>query len=164
MAYAILFGIEQIWYQLGVTTRSFHYAVLGIVPAMTLASFVLNRLVRRRRWSRLARIAWAGMDVALLTVLMLFSRYSAFGPLFVCYPMYIALAGLWYRARMVLMALLFSVLSYITLLVEAWLVRPEILPTFDVPFLHLTGLVVIGLIVYSIVMHIRTLSRYYGMR
>jgi hypothetical protein len=107
-------------------------------------------------------MAWAGVDVALLSVLLTFSQKSIFGPLFVCYPMYIAASGLWYRARVVVVALLFSVLSYLTLLLEARLVRPEILPTFDVPFIHLTGMVVVGLSVYFLVLRIRMLARYFG--
>ena len=78
----------------------------------------------------------------------------------VCYPVYIAASGLWYRARLVIAAWGFSVVSYLTLLVEARRFRPEIVPTFDVPIVHLAGLAVLALIVYFMVVRIRVLARY----
>ena len=154
-------GIVVTAYQLHhYTTLVQHLAVIAVLVAWLLISFLCQRGVESERHATWVRFVWSGADPAALTAILLIAQ--AFGsPLVILYPTLIAASGFWFRVSLVATTTVLSLLGYLVLLLHAS--RPA-----DVPFhwhvLAFVGIIVTGLTVAYLVNRVSALTRFYERR
>ena len=85
---------------MGSSTPALHFAVLGVVAAWALGSWVCQRLLTRRVWAEPVRYLWAGGEPFMVTALLILTGNEA-SSLLIVYPLLVAGAGLWFQVRLV---------------------------------------------------------------
>lgn len=163
--------VELVNYRLGFVPADFHFwstVLLGVWIAVSIAlQQVLNRERQSpqwQRWANVARFAWGGADVLLLSLLLRIADGVA-SPLLVGYPLLIVGSGLWGRVRIVWLVTGLSMASYLALVLEFYVLRPDLVRQFDSaydrPVFFMIMLAVMGTAVAYQVNRIRSLTRYY---
>jgi serine/threonine-protein kinase len=153
-------GIVQINFMASDTGEPNHWAVMCVLGAWALLSFVLERVQRIDRIAGTIPYLWALLDCILFTT----SLHLAHGPrelLLAGYPLLIAASGLWFRVRMVwfMMGLCLAAFGVLVLL------NPWSTPVpRHYPGLFAAMLLIVGMIVAYQVRRIRVLSRYFEQR
>jgi serine/threonine-protein kinase len=124
----------------------FHYYVTGLLLLWALGAAVFQRLVHRPRWESVGVFGWAALDVVLLTAL-LWARDGMFSPLVVGYLLLIAVAALRFRTRLIWFVTELCLLSYASLVVDAYYLRtPGTEPASpQVPMVFALGLLLMGM-------------------
>lgn len=127
---------------------------LGLLVLWFIACFALQYWVYRARWRDAACLTWATVDVFLFTWLV----SNADPPrtlLLIGYPMLIAASSLFYRTRFVIFMTTLCVLGFI------WLKFVEVdgsLARIDFCAIFVSGLLVIGLTMHSMIRRVRGMS------
>ena len=123
-----------------------HYSIQAEFVLWALASALFQSLLRRDRFSTLARYAWAATDILALTgVLLLINGIES--PLLVGYCLLIAASGRWFRIRLVWFTTLLAIAGYGILFGE-WLLRRDPNATSALyPNILLAVIVVTGFVV-----------------
>jgi serine/threonine-protein kinase len=140
-----------------------HYSIQAEFVLWALASALFQSLLRRDRFSTLARYAWAATDILALTgVLLLIEGVES--PLLVGYCMLIATSGLWFRIRLVWFTTLLAIAGY-GILFGDWLLRRDPNSTESLyPNIILAAIAVTGFVVARQVKRFWALSAYYESR
>jgi serine/threonine-protein kinase len=118
-----------------------------------LACLLCQRALERQRWADLARLAWAGADVASLTAVLHIDD-ALESPLVALYPALIAGSGLWFRVSVVRFTTQLCALGY------AWLLLVEYrrLGFLEHPHWHFIFLVVLALTGFIVAYHVHRVS------
>jgi serine/threonine-protein kinase len=130
-----------------------HWKVQAVLLSWVLASVVFQWSLQRQGTKGL-RLAWAGIDVVMLTMALYVGGVFP-SPLSAGYPFLIAASGLWYRVPMILFMTLSSMLGYGLL----WFFFPQEQPTYQ-HVIFLAVLALLGLAVGAQVRRVRILSRH----
>jgi eukaryotic-like serine/threonine-protein kinase len=144
------------------TTRGQHLAVIAVLLAWLLISFLCQRGVEDDRHAAWVRFVWSGVDPAVLTALLLIAR-SFSSPVVILYPTIVAASGFWFRVPLVATTTLVSVVGYLMLLLDARLFHGGQVPIYR-HLLALVGIVVTGLTVAYLVNRVSALTRFYERR
>jgi len=152
-------AVLQVNYQLRGTDLSFHLTILLIIAAWAVASFIFQQLLNRPRTSNLARFAWVGVDIALLTTLLEMAD-GPIGSLLIGYPLLVVASGLFFRIRLIWFATLISLLCYGGLIGAKGLYNEPA----HYPLIFAVTLIVLGGIVAYQVNRVRALSRFFEQR
>jgi predicted Ser/Thr protein kinase len=139
-----------------------HWRVLCVLVTWGLASVVYQRLMAWEKWSEHARFLWLATDVILFTAILWIDR-ALNSPLVIGYPLIVAGAGLWFRARLVWATSIVAILAYLFLLLD-WLGETQNLNGVHKHIIFLVGLVVLAFMLAFQVNRVRALSRYYENR
>ncbi|TWU42838.1 serine/threonine-protein kinase [Novipirellula artificiosorum] len=121
-------------------------------------SLLFQRLSVVNRMTDVAHWLWAAFDVATYTTLIYWADPPR-GLLLVGYPMMITASGLFYRARFVVFVTSVCAIGFLLLCVSVE--DPMTLRT-DFCVIYLSGLVVLGLCLVSMIRRVRGLSDYFG--
>jgi predicted Ser/Thr protein kinase len=157
---AVFAVIIQMNYLLaGSSAPGLHFAVLGVVAAWALGSWVCQRLLTRRVWAEPVRYLWAGGEPFMVTALLILTGNEA-SSLLIVYPLLVAGSGLWFQVRLVWFTTAMAEVAFALLALEAAPLRE--LPHHTLVFM--VGLAVVGLVVAHQVQRVRALSRYYENR
>jgi eukaryotic-like serine/threonine-protein kinase len=136
---------------------NFYLARMLIFTIWALASITLQWLLKRPKWKDPICLTWAATDIVLYTSLLLFADPPR-GPLLVGYPMLICASALFYRRTFVVFMTSGCALGFLALVLLSG--KPDFIkPDFIAIFL--SGLVVIGLILSTMIRRIRALCAYY---
>ncbi len=153
-------AIAQLSYQLThAVTLEFHSAIMAILAAWALASFVCQVLMRRPTSAEPMRFAWIWLDIAFFS-LILYLDDAFTGPLVIGYPLLIAASGLWFRDALVWFTTVMAILSYGLLMALDW----QEVKDLHKHIMFLISLAATGFVVTYQVRRVRTLSRYYERR
>jgi serine/threonine-protein kinase len=159
-AMAALFGVELIWYHaLKISGPTFHQTVMILVPIWAFVSWAFQRLERRPECKPAARVLWAVTDAAALTVTLVFSRDAVASPAVFCYPLLIAVSGLWFHMRFVWLCTVLAMLSYGLLWAYSLHRRPEVVGPYDRYLVFLACLCILGFVITRLVRRVQILSR-----
>jgi predicted Ser/Thr protein kinase len=166
--FTLFYLVEAASYALGRWGHEFHYSVTAILLVWAAASLIFQRLMNRDQWQLAVPFAWGTVDAAALLWLLLIAD-GATSPLVIGYPLLVVAAGLWFRVRLVWFMTLLSVASYLVLIGDYFVRRPEELKTESVlhsdDFIYfVVGLIAMGAAVAYQVERVRALSRYYERR
>jgi serine/threonine-protein kinase len=136
--------------------------VLAVVALGTIASLSFQGLLKRERWSTLARYAWATADVILFaTVVMILDGLGT--SMVAGFFLLVAASGLWFRERLVGYTTALAVVAYGVLVgIQAAIEHRLTTPHLHILFMSL--LAVSGLIIGYQVKRVRALSLYYEHR
>jgi len=154
-ALAAAAGIVQLKYMHSGYDWPFHVKVMSILGIWGIVAFLFQKLHHRTEHVGPTRMAWTAADALLLTVLLCIVD-GPVGPLLVAYPLLIAAAGLFSRARLVWFTTFACLVSYSALVYVG--VEPADPPHY--PIIFAAALVVVGFIVSYQVERLRILSRY----
>jgi len=147
--------------------ETFHRNVSQILAAWVVASILFQQLLKTERWATTAKFCWGAVDMLLFT-LVLREADGAASPLVVGYPLLIVGAGLWFRVRLVWFMTALSVISYVGVVLEFYILQPELRERFDTaydrPVFFVLMLLALGSAVAYQVYRVRALSRYYEKR
>jgi eukaryotic-like serine/threonine-protein kinase len=139
-----------------------HVTVLIVLTIWGGVSVVCQSCLRREWRPDLIRTIWLTTDAVFLTVAFALVDAQT-SPVLVCYPLFIAASGLWFRVRLVWLTTILSMIGYIFLLIDA--------EVHGVPagarhhqILCLGALATLGFVVAYQVQRVRVLSRYYEHR
>ncbi len=130
---------------------------IGLLCAWVFASFGIQQLSRRDRWQESAHWLWAACDVTIYTTLIYLADPPR-GLLLIGYPMMMVASGLFYRMRFVVFVTGLCMLGFATLwglVVDPFTTRP------DFGVMYLSGLVILGFCLLSMIRRIRGLSEYF---
>lgn len=140
--------------QVSHSRASYQLILLGF---WLVACFALQWLVFRARLRDIGCLAWATVDVILSTWLI----YNAESPrtlLLIGYPMMIAASALFYRTRFVIYMTAICVLGFLFL--KLFTDDPS-LARIDFSAIFVSGLLVIGLTMHSMIQRLRGMSQFY---
>lgn len=151
--------IYQIKHHLPLIT---HVQTMTVLVVWILASILYQRLMDQKRWSDLARTAWAITDVVCLTA-VLFLDGSLNGPLMTCYPALVAASGLWFRIRFVVLTTALTVTGYVGLILHCYS-QHQLLERPDWYLNFISTILITGSCVAYLVYRVRALSRFYERR
>jgi serine/threonine-protein kinase len=161
-ALIVLIAIVQANFELtDLVSWEIHLQVLGLLSAWVVASVVCQQLLKQEPRADLARLAWAGADVCLLTALLALTA-SQVSALLVGYPFLIAASGLWFQVRMVWFTTVVCEVAYFLLIVASPGNLAAYLPHYHAIFM--VTLAVTGFVVAYQVQRILVLNRYYESR
>ena len=174
VVFAIFFAVELVNYVLGFVPADFHYRISAIMVVWAVGSVVFQQILNREhrvpsveRWAGAVRYLWGGLDVILFTV-VLYLADAAASPLVVGYPLLVVGSGLWFRVPLVLTTTALCIVSYLTMVLEFYIMRPDLREGFDDaydrPIFFVVMLVALGIAVAYQVNRARALSRYYESR
>lgn len=121
------------------------------------ACFALQWLVFRARYRDIGCLAWATVDVILSTWLIT-NAESPRTLLLIGYPMMIAASALFYRTRFVIYMTLICVIGFLFL--KLFTDDPS-LARIDFSAIFVSGLLVIGLTMHSMIQRLRGMSQFY---
>jgi eukaryotic-like serine/threonine-protein kinase len=146
----------------GSVTPGVHARIMATLLVWGGASVVFQGMLQRGFRADTVRLAWAGADLALLTVALIIDD-AMISPLVVIYAVLVAASGLWFRVPLVWATTAMAEVAYAILLLEA-VARNEELPhpTRHITFMIMLG--VLGFIVAYQVKRVRVLSNYYEHR
>ncbi len=130
---------------------------LGLV-----ASLLFQGLLKRERWTTIARYSWSTADLILLTSVLLFAD-ALQTPLVAGYLLLIAASGLWFREKTVWWTTFLTVVSY-SVLYSLDVGGTQNRPRPIEGLLFLISLVLTGVVVSYQVRRVRALSAYYEKR
>lgn len=146
---------------------AFHRNVEQILAAWAISSIIFQQFLKTERWANAAKFCWGATDMVLFT-LVLREADGAASPLVVGYPLLIVGAGLWFRVRLVWFMTALSIISYVGVVLEFYILRPELRERFDTaydrPVFFVIMLLALGSAVAYQVYRVRALSRYYEKR
>jgi serine/threonine-protein kinase len=159
--------IAQITFHFGVRDVGTHLEVMTVLVLWGLASLGFQSFYRRQQGQDLIPLAWSGVDVLLLTALLIIDSGQT-SPLVIGYPLLVAASGLWFRVRLVWFTTLVAEVAYAALVLD-YVLRG--LPEHSILDFHLNhhvifmvGLAVLGFVMAYQVQRVRALSRYYEHR
>ncbi len=136
--------------------------VMGLLGLGTVASILFQALLKRARWSTLARYVWSTADMILFSSLMFFADGLNL-PMVSGYLLLIAAAGLWFRERLVWYTALLAGVSYVALfLFERYINRAGPQPAQAV--FILLAFFLAGFVTGYQVKRVRALSAFYENR
>jgi serine/threonine-protein kinase len=159
---AMLIVIVQINYHLThVVSRTVHVEVLTLLVAWIGASVICQQWLNRDWRPDLARMAWVGADVCVLTSLLSITR-GYHTPILVGYPFVIAASGLWFAVPLVWFTTIVCESAYALLIFTSAGSPYRYLPHYHIIFM--VALAVLGFVVAYQVQRIRVLNRYYENR
>ncbi|HEV3118547.1 MAG TPA: serine/threonine-protein kinase, partial [Gemmataceae bacterium] len=141
---------------------SLHAAVLAVMGVWGATSLVCQACLRHEWRPDLIRTIWLSADAVFLTVAFRLAD-ALTSPILVCYALFIAASGLWFRVRLVWLTTALSMAGYVILLVDAALHHVES-GYLHHQILYLVGLAALGFVVAYQVQRVRVLSRYYQHR
>jgi eukaryotic-like serine/threonine-protein kinase len=139
-----------------------HLHIVSALVIWALLSVLCQWALERECWSRLVPFLWVATDAACLTGALWLDEAMP-GPLISSYFALVALSGLWFRAPLVALATLLSMLGYCLLLCDyspqhgGW-------QHVNWHILFLVMLALTGSAVAYVVHRVRALSRFYGHR
>jgi len=166
-ALGLLYLVETSNYAAGMVDWSFHQKISIVGAVWVLASVGCQQLFKSRRWSNLAPFVWGTLDSVLLLAAM-FVGHGVASALVVCYPLLIAVSGLWFRVRFVWFMTGLSLASYGILVVDFYFGRTWLRQSMDAGVdrhvIFAVALVVLGAIVAYLVQRVRVLGAFYGQR
>src|SRR5262249_30714507 len=143
---------------------SLHMKVIGLLLVWVAASVACQQWLKVGNRSDLARLAWVGADVTLLTAILAMTVTQT-TPLLVGYPFLIAASGLWFQVRMVWFTTVVCEVAYALLILTA---RSPFGPlVLEFPHFHLIFMVtlaVLGFVMAYQVQRVLVLNRYYENR
>jgi serine/threonine-protein kinase len=141
---------------------SLHLQALAILALWALASVLLQQFVRRGARLGPVRFAWAGTDVALLTVELMLT--GAGGTVLVSsYLLLVVGAGLWFRAPLVWFTTVLAEVGYGVLLLDC-LSRGTDVGPLEYQIIFMATLVILGFTIAHQVRRVRALSSYFENR
>ncbi len=143
-------------------TRPRHYAVIAVLVAWLVISFLCQRGVESERHARWVRFVWSGVDPAVLTAILVIARAFP-SPLVILYPTMVAASGFWLRVALVATATVSSLLGYAVLLLVARLPGGGHGPSHW-HVLAVVAIIVTGLTVAYLVNRASALTRFYEHR
>ncbi len=129
---------------------------IALLACWVMASIVLQRLSVIERFQNGAHWVWAAFDVAIYTTLIYFADPPR-GLLLIGYPMMIVASGLFYRMRFVIFVTLMCIAGFLSLLA---FVDDEMSNRADFCVIYISGLIVLGLCLLSMIRRIRGLADY----
>jgi serine/threonine-protein kinase len=135
----------------------YHWFITALLPAWIGVATLMQVLMLRSRHPRLIRQAWAALDVTFVTLVLLLADGPA-SPLLMAYPILIFASAFRLRRGLVWWVTGSCALSYLVLLGEAWLRRPQFLPQADDMVVVLVSAFVMGLIAAEMVRRMRGLA------
>lgn len=121
------------------------------------ASFALQWLVFRARFRDIGCLAWATVDVILFTWLVT-NAESPRTLLLIGYPMMVAASALFYRTRFVIYMTSICVVGFLFL---KFITDDPSFARIDFSAIFVSGLLVIGLTMHSMIRRVRGLSQFY---
>lgn len=136
-----------------------HLQIVAPLGVWALLSAICQRLLERERWNNLVPFLWAAVDVACLTAFLWLDE-SLPGPLVGAFPVLVATSGLWFRAPVVGVTTLLSMLGYSFLVLQDSL-RQDQLEHVNWHVAFLVMLVLTGCAVAYQVHRVRALRRFY---
>lgn len=142
--------------------RVLNRRILIVLALGTAASLIFQTLLKRDRWSTLARYSWSTADMILFSSLVLFSD-ALVTPLVGGYLLLISASGLWFRERLVWYTAGLAALSYTALALFALWIGQES-PLLFVAALVLLGIALAGFVTAYQVKRVRALSSFYENR
>ncbi|TWT76350.1 Serine/threonine-protein kinase PrkC [Planctomycetes bacterium CA13] len=131
---------------------------VSLLIAWLASSFLFQRLAVIDRMTDIAHWTWAAFDVATYTTLIYLAD-SPRGLLLVGYPMMIVASGLFYRVRFVVFVTTLCSIGFVMLCA---LVDDPIAKRLDFSVIYMSGLVVLGLCLVSMIRRVRGLRDYFG--
>jgi hypothetical protein len=139
-----------------------HLRVLAMMAAWGLVAVLCQALLRREWRPSLVRDGWLAADAVLLTAVLVTAEDLA-TPVVICYALFVAASGLWFRVSLVWYSTVLSALGYSALLWETWMRGADTgRPHHHV--IYLISLAVLGYVVAYQVQRVRVLSQYYEHR
>ena len=133
---------------------AFHWFVTALVLAWALGACTLQRLVLRPGWSSAAMYGHATMNTLMFTLFLLAAKGPS-SPLLIGYLILVAATGLRGRVGLVWSVTGLCMSSYLVLVIDAQLYRPEhASPPYAVMY-FLIGLAIMGLIVHLMLRRVR---------
>jgi serine/threonine-protein kinase len=141
---------------------SFNRGLMIVISLGLVASLIFQGLLKRERWTTVARYAWSTADMILFSSVLLFA-YALQTPLVAGYVLLISASGLWFRERTVWFTTFLAVVSYCSLYTFD-LMGVRNIPRPIEALLFLLGLVLTGFVVSYQVKRVRALSAYYEKR
>lgn len=155
------FLIEQAWFHgLQVTSSSFYWTTTILTPCWAATTAVLAWLVRKTSHGEAAQALWLCFDASFLTAVLLSSEGMQHSPLVSLYAVLVVASGLWYRLRIVWLAVVLCILSNLVLWLAAPVIRPEWQEPLHVHLVFCASLPLIGLLVAHQVRQIRAMRGY----
>ena len=155
---ALCFSVSHVYYLINhQVTLTTHLAVLAIMGLWGLVSVVCQALLRREWRVDLTRTIWLTADAVLLTLAFALTR-ALTSPILICYALFIAASGLWFRVRLVWLTTALSALGYLVLLIDAD-IRELDAGLLHHQILFLVGIATLGFVVAYQVQRVRVLSR-----
>ncbi|HEV3448225.1 MAG TPA: serine/threonine-protein kinase [Gemmataceae bacterium] len=139
-----------------------HLTVLGVLALWGVVSVVCQACLRREWSPDLVRTLWLSADGVLMTVAFGLGE-ALTSPILVCYALFIAASGLWFRVRLVWLTTILSIAGYLFLVLAAGL-RGQEAGARHHQVLFMVALAALGLVVAYQVQRVRVLSRYYDHR
>jgi hypothetical protein len=132
----------------------FHWFVTGLTVAWAAGATLFQWLIRWPRWEGPATFGWASMDVVLFTLLLL-QGHGPQSSLLAGYLVLVGGAALRFRINLVWYITGLCMVSYLGLVVQASVYRPEIAVKPHVAFIFLIFLGIMGLIFHLILRRVR---------
>jgi serine/threonine-protein kinase len=135
----------------------YYVARMLLFGIWALASIVLQILLKRPKWKDTICYTWAAVDIVLYTSLLSFADPPR-GPLLIGYPMLICASALFYRRTYVIFMTSGCAVGFLMLVLLSGstdFTKPDFIAIF------ITGMVVIGLILSTMIRRIRALCAYY---
>jgi len=171
---ATFYLVELVNFRMGLVPAVFHRQVSAILLVWVIASFVFQQILSFERrewfttaWAHATRFMWAATDILLFSLVLRIADGVA-SPLVVGYPLLIVGSGFWFRVRMISFVTTLSIISYVALVLDFYVMRHDLQQRFDRaydrPFFFVVMLIVLGWSVGYQVNRIRKLTCYYDAR
>ncbi len=138
-------------------TAVLHAKVMGILLLWGASAWLFRAVLRMGKRPDAARLAWAGTDLALLTILLIVDD-AMISPLINGYALLVAASGLWFRVPLVWATTAMAVAAYGVLVLEA-LLRQGFLEKPAHHFMSMVTLCVLGAVIKTLVKRARTMTQ-----
>ncbi len=125
--------------------------------------YFFHRWLQNDKKVQWARLGWAFVDVAFFTAILLLGK-GVSSALTIGYPRLIVVSCFWFRTRLVWYMTGLVTVSYVVLLLDSLLFRPELSVRFDRSVIFLMSMGILGFIVAYQVSRIHALESYYHSR
>jgi serine/threonine-protein kinase len=125
--------------------------------------YIFQRWLQKEERAGWARFGWACADITFFTAILLCAN-GVSSPLIIGYPLLIVVSGLWFRKGLVWFMTGLATASYVVLLLDSLLFRPELSVRFEHPVIFLVSLGILGFVVAYQVGRIHALEKYYHSR
>ena len=139
-----------------------HLRIMSALGLWALLSAMCQWALERERWNPLMPFVWAAVDAACLTGVLWLDEAMT-GPLIGAFPVLVAASGLWFRAPVVAVTTVLTMLGYSFLVLDDALRRHR-LEQVNWHVAFLVFLLLTGCAVAYQVHRVRALSRFYGRR
>jgi serine/threonine-protein kinase len=135
---------------------------LGVLWLGAAASLLFQTLLKRPRWSTLARYAWSTADMILFSSVIFFARAVNL-PVIAGFLLLISAAGLWFRERLVWYTAALGGMAYVALILFQRSINEPTPGPADATFL-LLGMFLAAFVTSYQVKRVRALSAFYENR